>query len=340
MAKECVLVAENPDGEPPCEPCSAAGESGSQQGLKRRAVLCREDELSRTLVRGTMRSLSNSSFLFIVIHWPDSEISSVRVPLHEIEHLNPVTLCAFLEDAVRSSTGLATERIALRAMRGCESLSLPDLAGKVIDAHVLDGGTSIRYTAAIRRAMPRFPWLTRLRINGAIDDALKPDLIDVECEGAAPSSGALVLKLAPGSANNSPEAAGACAWPELRHPSILTVLCTAGPSLFFFTVREEEACSDACVWLRECPAVALLPHEARQAVVVAIAAQIAAALEYTHSAGAVHLDVKPAALGYTHSAGAVHLDVKPGNVFVGLTPLRTTPPSPSLSGGRESLASR
>ena len=127
------------------------------------AVLCREDELSRTLVRGTLRSLSNSSFLFIIVHWPDAEISSIRVPLHEIEYLNPVTLCAFLEDAVRSSTGLATERIALRAMRGSESLflprsPLPDLAGKVIDAHVLDGGTSIRYTAAIRRAMPRFPW--------------------------------------------------------------------------------------------------------------------------------------------------------------------------------------
>jgi len=123
------------------------------------AVLCREDELSRTLVRGTLRSLSNSSFLFIAVHWPDAEISSIRVPLHEIEYLNPVTLCAFLEDAVRASTGLATERIALRAPSLFQPRSpLPDLAGKVIDAHVLDGGTAIRYTAAIRRAMPRFPW--------------------------------------------------------------------------------------------------------------------------------------------------------------------------------------
>jgi hypothetical protein len=32
--------------------------------------------------------------------------------------------------------------------------------------------------------------------------------------------------------------------------------------------------SDACVWLRECPAVALLPAEARQAVVIAIASQV------------------------------------------------------------------
>ena len=32
-------------------------------------------------------------------------------------------------------------------------------------------------------------------MNGALDDALKADLIDVECEG---SSAALVLKLAPG----------------------------------------------------------------------------------------------------------------------------------------------
>lgn len=267
-------------------------------------LLCKEEKLTRAVVRGSVRSLASSSFVYICMRWPHGPPSEHKFPVDLVQSMDPIRFHRWLERFVYDETGLDQKHVVQLWCGGCclNSNVLPDdVAGRTIDVVIKEKDATTRLRAAIKHESARSKWLSRVVIKQKKDASGennseqlskdRADIVPVSFDGVEAPRVPTYLKLAP--QRNDEEALDRCAWLSLdRHPHIAPLLFHAGPNLFFLPFAASSSCN-ACEWLASNEELASVSAWDRQRVILAMSLQIATALEHMHCVGALHLDVKP-----------------------------------------------